>query len=596
MNPIGLVIDSGTNKHFSLYLEEIMLTEGYNSYDLLDVANTRLSFEIIKNYSLIIIGYSAAENIEWDLLERYVYVGGTLVAIKPPRELDYLFGLEKVSGISTSCYIKTNDGYLVMNKGHFLAPVFETNLIQFIGEADLYQIKSAECLTFISAAPDPNNASIYPGIALNTYGSGKAAIFTYDLSECIVRLHQGNPMWSSTGIYGDPYKDNKYTASDLFKDQICYDLRLIPQADVHQDLLVMVLRLLSKDSFPLPRIWYFPSGAPAVAFINGDSDGMTTDEYELVLNTTEEFKGKYTCYIMDKDQEAISPHRVTELRDRGHDFGPHLFCGTMPSLQEMGKEIKRAVESFKNKYGFQPLTHRGHSTIWVGWSEMAQALFESGIRLDTNFTCSIGLERGFINGSGLPVKFINENGKIIDLYEQSTQLTDDGPFSHKIILKIQSYEEVISNTLDMLKTCIKYHGVFHPYYHPTATSNRKTLPIIRQTLKSCLELCIPFVNGSGWVSFNDARREIKYEKCNWNSTKGCLSMELISPMEIKNLTLLLPHKCKEYYLDNVTINRKRVCSTITTKLEKTPWSKVIFDLKQGDKIDIEAYYSCMINS
>lgn len=592
MQPIGFITASETSNRLSLYMEEILLTEGYNGYDTIDLSKETLDPNLLSGRPLIIVDHSAAGQLDWSLVESYVLAGGALIAVRPPVECDFLFGLKRNT---RRHYIRTVDGYLVFNRGSRLTIGLAPDAIQFIGAADLYEANGAECLAMMTGAPQPESASVYPGVAVHRYGEGHAAIFTYDLSECIVKLHQGDPGFSSLGARPDPDGDGKYEASELFRKQFDFNLRFVPQADVHQDIFVRILRLLTQDRIPLPRLWHFPGGAASVAFINGDSDRMNPEEFERTVQTVARYGGKYTCYMMDGDQAVVPAKRAQLLRANGHDFGPHLYCGLTPTLEEMKDEIARAVESFKRHYGFQPLSHRGHCAIWVGWTEMAEALREAGIRLDTNFRAASGIGEGFINGSGLPVRFMNEAGKVIDLYEQSTQLTDDLPFSSKPVLKVKSREETIASSFAILNSCLRYHGVFHPYYHPIHTGPRGvgTMPIIEQVLQGCEDLGIPFVNGAEWVAFNDARRGVRYSDCGWDAAKGVLTFEMLCDASVADLTVLLPPLCGKAGIRGVSVNQADVPCEVTRELEGFPWAKVTVHLEAGKPILVRAKYESM---
>src|SRR5262249_35131661 len=154
----------------------------------------------------------------------------------------------------------------------------------------------------------------------------------------------------------------------------------------------------------------------------GDSDGMALADLEAVLAILEPQGGHYTCYVMD--EQPLPPEAGTALQARGHSFGKHIWAGPRPSVAAMAAAVTEQIGGFRPRYGYTPLTNRGHCLIWPGWTEMAEILAEAGVRMDANLV-GVHCGHGYLTGSGLPVKFMDERGRLIDLYEQSTQWEDD---------------------------------------------------------------------------------------------------------------------------------------------------------------------------
>lgn len=582
MNPIGLLIDSGDSNRLALYLEEIFLIEGYHAYDLIDLAESDEFTLRLSDRPLYVISDTAAAKIKKTNLEHYLNDGGCLIAIRAPAEWASLFGMEATQASVWLSYTQTNGGYLIANRLSPLTLSIQADSIQFLGEADLYKPQGAKVLNHISAAVD--SPSIYPGIAVNEFGKGKAGLFVYDLSACVVRLHQGDPGRSSLGNDPDPNRDGKYTPDELFGGQLDYNLRGIPQADIHQDYLVAMIDWMRAPSSTQPRFWHFPKAARSVAVMTGDSDGMTTEEYEATLNAFRKHDAKFTCYIMDKDQPSVPAEQAGRLRDEGHDFGPHLFCELKPTVEQMRAEVHRAVESFRKTYGFQPLTHRGHSGIWVGWTEMAEILSREGIRMDTNFYAGVGIRNGFLNGSALPVKFMDLQGHVIDLYEQSTPIMDDY-FSPKLLLEPASYESAVRASIQLLKTCCATHGVLMPDFHPVYSGARgrhhNHLPWIEQLMLACRDAGVRCIGAGEWALFNDAKRALKIENYRWDGEKHELAFEIRAERAIQDATLLLP---LDSYDVIATKHPNKTIPVGYAQLENRTWNSLDITLQGGERL------------
>lgn len=582
MNPLGLIINSQSRNRLGMYMEEILLIEGFQAYDVIDLADEQGKRFNWTDRPLYIISSTVSSELGLDELEAYVSSGGCIIASKPPKEWAALFGLKTERRAN---YIKTIDGYLFTNRLSPLTASIYPEYMQFIGEADLYLLHAAKALSYISAAPEL--PSMYPGIAVNAFGKGKTAIFTYDLASCIVRLHQGNPANSSLLANPDANRDGKFSADELFKGQLDYHLRLIPQADAHQDMLSSVINWMSTPNGIQPRFWHFPDAARAVSMITGDSDRMSVDDFETTLQAVTKHGAKYTCYIMDADQSSLPKERMGQLLEQGHHFGTHLFCGYQPSPEEMQTEIRRAVLSFEQAYGFKPTTHRGHCVIWVGWTEMAEALSEAGIRLDTNFYTGVGLNGGFVNGSALPVKFIDLQGNMIDLYEQSTSIMDDH-FSPKLVLEVASYEKALRMTKQLVETCCRMHGVimadFHPYCNAGKPGTDNSIRWIEAMLQFCNEAEIPNIGAEDWLQFNDGKRGLKIDKYEWHDKEQTLEFQIVATLQVKNASLLLP--LQRYTLTAELDDKRKVDAKVVT-LEEKSWNCITVEMDAGEILHVK---------
>ena len=179
-------------------------------------------------------------------------------------------------------------------------------------------------------------------------------------------FHQGRREQASTSPSADADGDLQFKANDLFVGHLDPSLGHLPQADLHQDALVRIMEWMALASRPLPRLWYFPTGAPAVAFINGDSDAMFARDLASVIATVDRFGVPFTAYLMEEHHGEVSPEWEAGLRRRGHDFGQHPFAGQQPSLDQMRKRIREEMSLFRSRYGHEAVTNRGHSVVWVG--------------------------------------------------------------------------------------------------------------------------------------------------------------------------------------------------------------------------------------
>ena len=236
------------------------------------------------------------------------------------------------------------------------------------------------------------------------------------------------------------------------------------------------------------------------------------EDLAQTIATADRFQVPYTTYLMMQDHPKVEPAYESALRQQGHDFGQHAFAGAKPSLEEMRSGLRAEMDAFRTRYGHESVTYRGHSVIWVGWTEMAKYLRENEVRLDTNFAPGRFHHAGYVNGSGLPVKFMDEDGRLLDIYEQTTMSTDDGWTADKIFATPLSVEECIALSKEQADAAIEqFHTVYHPYFHPLRTRAGPTSS--QQWLEGVLGYCrereFHFVSGVDWVNFNDGRRSLQ---------------------------------------------------------------------------------------
>lgn len=580
-----LVLMSPDEQHpFDAYLEEILLVEGFNCHTkrIIDSAATDCSAMAadFSEYPLVLISSGAASHLSPEAVTAYIEHGGRAVIFQPPREWAPHFGLAP----ATALYATSRDAYLQINTTHPWLADFPAADLQVPGEAHVYGLEEAQALAFV--AGQRGRPSIYPAAALHRRGSGAAVVFTYDLAETVVLLHQGRPEKSSTGSDPDANRDGKFTADDAFEGMRDYALRHVPQADVHQDLLVRVLRGLAADGPPLPRLWHFPKAAPALLFIDGDGDSMIWEDLEWVVREMAETGARYTLYLMTPQIEAFDSEKIAALRAQGHEFGVHPWICAQPDLDTWRECVSEIVTLFRERFGFPPRALRAHSCIFPGWDENPQLLAECGLRLDTDFAGGYRFVSGYLNGSAQLVKFISRDGRIIDCYSQNTVQTEDGSCTPKCLLPPMDEHEATALALQLLDECThRWHGVFHPYFHPIALAGRSKVACqnwFRQVLRRAKELGLPSVNAGEWLDFNDARRAVGMEVVHWDGET--LVVALQTSQAVAGLTLMLPPWCAEKTLCARVGGEAR--ELLTCDYEGLRWLAVVLDLPAQSRTEI----------
>ena len=454
--PILVLGQRGGPNPFSGYLREILASEGLAAWEYRDLAEAPTD---LAGWRLILLENAPLPEVCRARVEEWVRDGGRLIASRPPPEMAALFGLRPTKSAVKTCA----EMYVAFDPAHPLASRIGADSLQFHGVADLYEPAGAEGVAWLGGQRGVRTG--YPAVTLHAAGKGQAAAFAFDLALCTVLFHQGRRLNAGDGPNPDPNADGAFKPDDLFFRFFDERLKSVPQADLYGDLLVRLIRRLCPA--PLPRLWHYPNAAPSVAFLDGDSDSMSAEDFEKVISTVETAGGRFTIYLMPQQYAAIAPERMAALRTRGHDAGPHPFAGRTPTEADCARAVAQETTDFRARYGFQPLAHRGHNVIWPGWVTHARELLRNGIRLDANFCCGPGLQYGYLNGSGLPVRFMDETGEIIEVYEQATVSMEDGWYTEKTLMPAMTVAECAALSLRQIDDAVdRWHAVYHPCFHP----------------------------------------------------------------------------------------------------------------------------------
>lgn len=324
--PMLVLLDKTAKNSFSSYIVEILDVEGFFARKVKDLSVAAFTFEELAAYDIVILANIELTENQKALIDKYVRTRGNLIALRPPKDMDYLFGLKANRGINK----RVSERYLGINREHPLGQDVAADVLQFHDEADIYIPDGAEVLAYLYGDFEAKTA--YPAVSTYRVEKGHTAAFAYDLATSTVLFHQGNFENSSVGSHPDADSDSRWIPNDLFINYLDYRLKFVPQADIHQDLLVRIINWMAGFKRPIPRIWYFPEAQPCVAYFNGDSDGMNQQDYEEIISLVEKYDGKFTVYLMQQHHKVIPPPVEKEFRARGHSFGQHIILDWLLSF------------------------------------------------------------------------------------------------------------------------------------------------------------------------------------------------------------------------------------------------------------------------
>lgn len=430
--PLLLVGNERADPPTGPYLAEILRAEGLNAFQI--ASRAALREEFLARYPLVLLSAGPLDTGAAEALRRYVARGRALIAMRPPALLADLFGVEPAAG-------RTLDGYVRILPEHPAGRGFPADPLQFHGPADHYRPAGAETIARLAGR---TGDLPFPAVTVHRFGDGWAALWAFDLAWSVALTRQGNP------AHADQERDGPrgVRAHELFEGWIDLDRLGIPQADEQMRLLSQLIAWLLAERLPLPRLWYFPAGAPGVLVATGDAHNTPPDAVEEILRQVERRGGQFSVYyapvVRDRLRRAwhrllnalerpadhvVQPEHVRAWRERGHEFGLHPFV-------EEGLEAgwRRYWEVFTGMgYGPVPPTVRTHRVLWSGWVETARTQARYGIRMNLDYYLVGPMFRkadgewafGYFTGSGLPMRFVDERGRLLAIYQQATLLVDE---------------------------------------------------------------------------------------------------------------------------------------------------------------------------
>jgi hypothetical protein len=430
--PILLAVDDADP--FGRYYAEILRAEGLNEFTVAGLG--ALDAQTLSGYSVVLLASSGVTDAQASALGGWVSAGGNLVAMRPDARLAGVLGLGADTG-------DLSEGYIGVDTGSPPGAGITGATMQFHGTADLWTLAGARPVATLYAGASSPTAS--PAVTLRDVGGagGQAAAFTYDLARSVVYTRQGDPSRAGSETDGDdPIRSNELFSGGGRPNWVNFDKVAIPQADEQQRLLANLITQMSADRMPLPRFWYLPRGAKAAVVMTGDdhNNGGTAGQFSRF-----ELASPPGCSVANWEciratsyvYPGTSIPDAEGLEQKGFEIALHLTTGcadfTLSSArQNWQTQLGQFTAAFPTLDA--PVTNRTHCIAWSDWASGAIAEREHGVRLDTNYyywpAAFVQNRPGMFTGSGMPMRFAATNGGLIDVYQATTQLTDESGISY----------------------------------------------------------------------------------------------------------------------------------------------------------------------
>jgi hypothetical protein len=517
---------------FSQYFTEILMAEGLNEFTTRDVS--AISSATLAPYDVVLLGQASLTAAQVTTLSNWVYNGGNLIAMRPDKQLASLLGL--VDAGST-----LSEGYLLVNTASGPGAGIVGQPIQFHGTADRYSLGSASSVATLYS--NALTGTLNPAVTLCSVGpnGGEAAAFTFDLGRSVVYTRQGNPAWSGQerdGITPIRPDDLFYGAASFDPQPDWVDLSnvAIPQADEQQRLLANLMTYMEANRKMLPRFWYFPHGYKAVVVMTGDDHAGTyggsyaPTRFDAYLaaspagGTVADWTvPRCTAYIYLSPSPSLTNNTQAATYDAaGFEIGIHLNTGCANYTGSVfDSDFTTQMGQFVTKFPSLPAqtTHRIHCIAWSDYSTPAIISRAHGIRLETSYyfypPSWVADNPGMFTGSGMPMRFATTNGAILDIYQATTQMTDESG---------QTYPYTIDTLLDRALGTEGYYGAFVANMHTDTYPEQQADAIF----SSATSRGVPIIAARQLLTWVDARNGSSIKSVSWSNGSETFAVQASS--------------------------------------------------------------------
>jgi hypothetical protein len=540
--PILIVTASGDP--YGRYYTEILRAEGLDEFLAADISTVNAS--TLANYQDVILAPMSLSAGQVSMFTNYVNAGGNLVAMRPDAQLASLLGLSSAAG-------NLSNAYLLVDTSKAPGAGLVAQTIQFHGTADNYALAGATSVAALYT--NASSATTNPAVTMRSVGSngGHAGAFTFDLARSVVGLRQGNP--ALAGQYLDGATD--LSRADNMFQQGWLDMNkvAIPQADEQQRLLANLLAAMNAGGAPQPRFWYFPHGYKAVVIMTGDDHGSggTAGRFDIYLaNSTAGCSvSDWTCI---RSTSYVEGNNMTDAQAAayvaaGFEVGVHIStnCADWTPAQ-LAADYTDQIATWHTWFPSlpSPVSNRTHCIAWSDYATQPAVELSNGIRIDLNYyywpSSWLQDRPGMFTGSGMPMRFADANGNMIDVYQATTQMTDESG---------QSYPYNIDTLLDNALGSNQYFGAFAANMHTDSADSAGSSAIIA----SAQARGVPVVSAAQMLTWLDGRNASSFASQSWTSDGSggkVLSFTVAAGSGANGLQTMLPMTSSAGSLKTIT--------------------------------------------
>ena len=368
-----------------------------------------------------------------------------------------------------------------------------------VGDAAHYAVRS-EAASGVAYLYNPDAfEGESAGVVETPVGEGRILAFAFDLPACVFILRQGDPDQVERAVGGN------VRADAIGIDLGPADSGLMPFADLLARWLVeLVCRFVTA---PVPLLWHLPGEAAALVLYSGDEDGAEISATEQEFRDVSAAGARMSLYIIpigtDSTAEDVQRYR------QNHDVGPHPNLRAMDgrSIEDRVAEFERQIRLFEEMYGFKPTSVRNHCLSWAGYLELVEAEARLGIRMDANYLCSAYMRDRcsgpyHLRGAAMPMRFCHPDGRLVDVIQQHTHLSDDVWFQETAPKSFHYSPEMYGVLADRIlsDSATRFHVPYGVILHP-GNWVRYSRPHGLVLLEKAAERDVPVWSYDQWCDF-----------------------------------------------------------------------------------------------
>ncbi len=571
--PQVLLVDASGADGFGAYLEELLGVEGV--IGVLRVSAQTMPHDLLDGMLAAVIYGPDVPDAWTDALDRFAIRGGAVAAITPGAALLARFGISEAEAPPSS-----PDGVRRTDASDAALRLY-VPVRQWRARAD-------EVEAFFST--DGTTGS--PAIVSRRHGAGVVSCWAFDVARNVALIRQGSPDRVNVDRDGHP----KIRFVDVMFGWVDPDLLDRADADEYVRLLVGQLAAGGATGGPLLGVDFFPGEARTVLIATGDAHGVGAEVLDQVLHRVEAAGGRLSVFyeppqtpgwrryarrarwaasalplvgpVLQSRYAPPPPRLVNAWRSRGHEFSPH------PSgYPDLDTGLTRAWRDFEDDgYGTAHSVTRTHEVLWRGWIDTPRAQRRLGVRmnLDVYDVGPVMRQRdgrwshGHLIGSGLPARFVDERGRVLDCYQQPTQVLDEQFLGVVGGVEGLSGVDAAAVASDQLARALTgppaaLCAVFHlDSFVPVVGRAVEAGAFLDGVLQACRSQGAPIIAAGRWLSFLDGRRATAITSRIWDPAARRLTCIVqVSPLAAPGVGLLVPavvdgRRVRDVMLDGAT--------------------------------------------
>ena len=320
------------------------------------------------------------------------------------------------------------------------------------------------------------------------------------------------------------------------------------------------------DAVPLPRFWYLPRGEQAAIVMTADNHDTGSSATAAAARLNQEIAASPAGCVVDDwacirsttylyPANALTNAQAKAYEDQGFEIVLHTDTGcATPTAQEYAVKLSTKLAALASSYQSlqPPTTIRDHCIAWTDYTTMPEQQAQVGIRLDTDYYYWPGSwvadRPGLFTGSGFAQRFSTSDGQLIDVYQATTQMTDES---------LQTYPDT---AIALMDAAINkgYYGTFVANIHSDGNSEA----INAQIVAAAKARSVPVISAKQLLTWTDGRNASSFNNLAMSGNK--LTFSITKGTGANGLEAMLPVKGGAGTLQSLTLDGAPVTTATRT--------------------------------